>query len=270
VRNLFVVGIVWIVFCIGFGIYIEMEKRHFVENLPQPPQVVEHPKTVSPGIEKRPVAQQESAEGQAQKEQRVQQEYDWRTDTGPTPPSAYAHSDPWKVVQGADDDEERTPPVVWFHIADPYARAEAYRAQLIKQFGERAEIHTLAELKPKVWQHIPLTLDEMIRHAEAQLGLWPTEGTRSSIELFKGWKAEGREVQFQYGAVPSSTPEDERFSDAKTFVREYGREEGMRRFRAAYPAKADELRQYLLKEAPHSGVSPAEIERYFPNVEAPQ
>ena len=125
------------------------------------------------------------------------------------PESGHSHGDPWKQIQDAEDDEGDTTPVVWFHIADPYERAEAYRAQLIKQFGEREEIHILAELKPKVWQRIPLTLDEMIRHAEAQMGLWPTEGTRSSIESFKEWKAEGREVNFQYGSVPHSTPQDE-------------------------------------------------------------
>ena len=107
--------------------------------------------------------------------------------------------------------EANTPSGVWFQITDPYERAEAYREQLTQQYGDQAAIDTLAELKPKIWQNIPLTLDEMIRHAEAQMDIWPTEGTRSSIELFKKWKAEGREVNFQYGPVPPSTPELKEF-----------------------------------------------------------
>ena len=107
--------------------------------------------------------------------------------------------------------EATTPSGVWFQITDPYERAEAYREQLTQQYGDQAAIDTLAELKPKIWQNIPLTLDEMIRHAEAQMDIWPTEGTRSSIELFKKWKAEGHEVNFQYGPVPPSTPELKEF-----------------------------------------------------------
>lgn len=102
---------------------------------------------------------------------------------------------------------DNNPSEAWFHITDPYERAEAYREQLTKQYGDQAAIDVLVELKPKIWQNIPLTLDEMIRHAEAQMDIWPTEGTHSSIELLKKWKAEGREVNFQYGPVPPSTPE---------------------------------------------------------------
>ena len=177
--------------------------------------------------------------------------------------------DPWSLVPDIENTEEDTISEVWFHIADPYERAEAYRAQLIKQYGDQAAIDTLAELKPKIWQNIPLTLDEMIRHAEAQMDIWPTEGTRSSIELFKKWEAEGRDVNFRYGSVPSSASTPKEFRDLMPFIKEYGREEGVRRFREMYPKKAAVFRQYLLKEAPRQGVSLEAVEKLFPKAAPP-
>lgn len=266
-RPLFIVSLICILFFIGFAVYIEIENKKFVENLPHPSQAAKHQPPVSPLVENNPSGGKQDVDKDTElQEQHVVDEYDWRTDTVPSHQHENTVKDPWESIFDAEKDEEEAhSEEVWFHITDPYERAEAYRAQLIKQYGDQAAIDVLAELKPKIWQNIPLTLDEMIRHAEAQMEIWPTEGTRNAIERFKEWKAEGREVNFQYGSVPRSTSEPAEFRELNIFVSEYGREEGVRRFRAAYPEKAAALKQYLLKEAPRHGVNPDEIERLFPN-----
>ncbi len=270
-RTLFVIGIICILFFIGFIVHIEIENRRFVENLASRPEVAEHPHTVSSLVENASSGATPDTDKDVEDQKlQVPDDYDWRTDFPLSHQHADTSQDPWASIFNDENDRSEETSEVWYRIADPYERAEAYRAQLISQFGDRSEIDILAELKPKVWQQIPLTLDEMIRHAEAQMGLWPTDGTRSSIELFKTWKAEGREVNFGYGSVPRAAPKDERFNDIKPFIEQYGRDEGVQRFREAYPEKAAALKQYLLKEAPHHGVSPDEIERLFPNVYEPK
>jgi len=260
---------VCILFSIGLVIHTEIENRKFVKSLAQPLKVVEQPQVAASGTDEYTEVEQETSQRSDSQKQEGPADYDWRTDTGPIHQHGHLDVDPWSIVSDAEDTEDETMSVVWFHITDPYERAEAYRAQLIKQYGDQAAIGTLTELKPKIWQNIPLTLDEMIRHAEAQMNIWPTEGTRSSIELFKKWKAEGREVNFRYGSVPSSVSVPKEFRDLRPFIKEYGREEGVRRFREMYPEKAAVFRQYLLKEAPRQGVSMEEVEKLFPNPDAP-
>ncbi len=264
-RILFVAATVCILFSIGLVIYTEIENRKFVESLAQPPQVVEQPQVAASGTDEHTEVEQEASQRSDSQKQEGPADYDWRTDTGPIHQHGHLDVDPWNIAPDIENTEENTTSVVWFHILDPYERAEAYRAQLTKQYGDQTAIDVLAELKPKVWQNIPLTLDEMIRHAEAQMDIWPTEGTRSSIELFKKWRAEGREVNFRYGAVPSSASVPQEFRELKPFIAEYGREEGVRRFRETYPEKAAVFKQYLLKEAPRQGVRLEEVEKLFPN-----
>lgn len=268
-RILFVAAIVCVLFCIGLVIHTEIENRKFVESLSQPPQAVELPQVAASGTDEYTEVEQETFQDSDSQKQEGAADYDWQTDTGPIHQHGHLDADPWSIVPDIENIEEDTTAMVWFHISDPYERAEAYRAQLIKQYGDQAAIDTLAELKPKVWQNIPLTLDEMIRHAEAQMDIWPTAGTRSSIELFKKWRAEGREVNFRYGSVPSSAAAPKEFRELSPFIKEYGREEGVRRFREMYPEKASVFRQYLLKEAPRQGVSLEAVEQLFPNAAAP-
>lgn len=268
-RILFVAAIVCILFSIGLVIHTEIENRKFVKSLAQLPQVVEPLQVAASETDAYSEVELAASQRSDSQKQEVPADYDWRMDTDPIHQHGHLDMDPWSIVPDAEDTEYETMPVVWFQITDLYERAAAYRAQLIKQFGDQAAIDTLAELKPKIWQNIPLTLDEMIRHAEAQMDIWPTEGTRSSIELFKRWRAEGREVNFRHGSVPSAAAAPKEFRELSPFIKEYGREEGVRRFREMYPEKASVFRQYLLKEAPRQGVSLEAVEKLFPNADAP-
>lgn len=57
-----------------------------------------------------------------------------------------------------------------------------FRAQLIKQFGDHPEVHTLADTTLKIRQNIPLTRDEYIADLETQYALWPDPRTLRVLE----------------------------------------------------------------------------------------
>lgn len=80
-------------------------------------------------------------------------------------------------------------PPHWIHTEDRVLRAEYYRAQLIKQFGNIPQVHTVAnfELKDAIasTMEIPwftLKPGERIAYLEALYHLFPTENNRRTLE----------------------------------------------------------------------------------------
>ena len=77
----------------------------------------------------------------------------------------------------------------WLHTEDRVLHAEYYRAQLLKQFGDIPQVHTVAnwELKDAIASamEIPwftLKPGERIAYLEALYHLWPTENNRRTLE----------------------------------------------------------------------------------------
>lgn len=114
--------------------------------------------------------------------------YDWRNDnTVETPPPT---NNSWKNLTTQQTDQEVPdsevpqidPPPNWHLTEDPKQYTEYFRAQLIKQFGDRPEVHTLADTALKIRQDIPLTRDEYIADLEAQYALWPDPGTLRALK----------------------------------------------------------------------------------------
>ncbi len=101
---------------------------------------------------------------------------------------------------------ERSIPRGWFKTKDPALFAEYFRAQLIKQFGDIPEVHTLADIELKTRSQIPLTQDEMIRNLEATYELWPDPRTLKSLERLQKDKAAGKPFVMVY-SEPGDTPE---------------------------------------------------------------
>ena len=80
-------------------------------------------------------------------------------------------------------------PPHWIHTADPVLRAEYHRAQIVKQFGDIPQVHTIAnwELKRAIasTMEIPwftLKSGKYIAYLEALYHLWPTETNRRTLE----------------------------------------------------------------------------------------
>ena len=111
-------------------------------------------------------------------------EYDWRDDTAAKDETANA--DPWKQsypeTKLTDAVDDTYPPRNWFETKDPVLFTKYFRAQLIKQFGERKEVHILADIELKKRQRLPLTRDEYISSLKARYALFPDERTLKTLE----------------------------------------------------------------------------------------
>ena len=123
-------------------------------------------------------------------------EYDWRDDDAfdVTPPK----SDPWKEIhpesETTDTADDTYPPRDWYKTEDPVLRAEYFYAQLLKQFGDIPEVHTVGEYNLDVVRGEPLTLSKIEAYLEANYHLFPNEKTKKAIEDFKELKASGAEI----------------------------------------------------------------------------
>lgn len=136
-------------------------------------------------------------------------EYDWRDDSAfdVTLPK----SDPWQQnhpdSEPTDAVDNIYPPRDWYKTEDPELFAEYFRAQLIKQFGDRPEIHILADTEIKKRQGIPFTRDEYINFLEAQYSLFPDKRTLKTLERQQQEKAAGIPFVMIY-SEPGETVEE--------------------------------------------------------------
>ncbi len=114
---------------------------------------------------------------------------DWRDDINLEKPPM---NNPWENLKAQQteidmeisnsEDPQIDPPQDWHLTEDPKLYTKYFRAQLIKQFGDRPEVHTLADTTLKIRQNIPLTRDEYIADLEAQYALWPDPRTLRVLE----------------------------------------------------------------------------------------
>ena len=120
-------------------------------------------------------------------------EYDWRDDSAFD--DALLKSDPWKQThpesETTDPADDTYPPRDWYKTEDPELRAEYFYAQLLKQFGDISEVHTVGEYNLNVAKGVPQTLGEIEAYLEANYHLFPNEKTKKAIEDFHKIKALG-------------------------------------------------------------------------------
>ena len=119
--------------------------------------------------------------------------YDWRDDRASDAPRP--KTDPWKNldVQQADteestnssEDSEVYPPPNWHLTKDPALRAEYFHAQLINQFGDIPEVHTVAAYQRKKEPGLPVTIDEYIASLKASYYLWPNKSILRALERLR-------------------------------------------------------------------------------------
>ena len=90
----------------------------------------------------------------------------------------------------SSEESEVYPPPNWPLTKDPVLRAEYFHAQLLNQFGDIPEVHTVAEYQRKKELGLPVTIDEYITSLEASYHLWPNESIRKALESLRKEKAE--------------------------------------------------------------------------------
>lgn len=116
--------------------------------------------------------------------------YDWRDDSAFD--ATLPKSDPWKQTHPASETIDTTddiyPPRDWYKTEDSELFIKYFRAQLIKQFGDIEEVHTIADRAEKRKKGILVSLDEQIRFLEAQYFLWPHKNTLQTLESLRKLK----------------------------------------------------------------------------------
>ena len=115
-------------------------------------------------------------------------------------------------------------PPHWLHTADRVLRAEYHRAQLIKQFGDIPEVHTVAnwELKHAIGSAMgtpwfTLKLGEHIAYLEALYHLFPSETHRQTLENARKSAAEPTDEELR-----KKNPELWAQLERERFIEEHG------------------------------------------------
>ncbi|MDE0018091.1 MAG: hypothetical protein OXU51_18050 [Candidatus Poribacteria bacterium] len=122
--------------------------------------------------------------------------YDWRDHTAQS--IQLRKVDPWEQIYTQKEDMEEFhsedteiyPPPNWYKTKDPELRAKYFYAQLIKQFGDIPEVHTIGEFEQKTAKGDTPTVGEYIIYLEAHYTLWPNEKTLNILKEL--WKREKR------------------------------------------------------------------------------
>lgn len=110
-------------------------------------------------------------------------------------------TDPWRKKENVKNTNESAngevyPPKDWDLTEDPELRAKYLYDILLKQFGDKPEVHTIGKYEQKAAKGIVPTLDEYITYLEAHLSLWPNKTTRETLEEVLKMKDEGKNIIF--------------------------------------------------------------------------
>ena len=112
----------------------------------------------------------------------------------------------------------------WIHTEDRILFAEYYRAQLVKQFGDIPQVHTVAtqELKHAIGAAIGIPWfktkpGEHIAYLEALYHLWPTESHRQTLE-----NARKDAAKPTYGELREKNPELWAQLERERLIEEHG------------------------------------------------
>lgn len=160
------------------------------------PAPAPQPLQTQPVVEEPPKTQEGSHNASdADSSRETSENYDWQNESGG---SSQPKADPWKNIAVQEEGSETNgtyPPPNWHQTQDPVLRAEYYGAQMLKQFGDIPEVHTVSEWELKKAMRITPTHDELINYLEALYHLFPREATRRSLENHRELRAKGIEVK---------------------------------------------------------------------------
>lgn len=212
-KRMLVSLLLFVCLMVGWGIYLEIDKRNFIQSLSQqlelagistsstapsavemiPPTKTDRGQTKARVDNKHEGTSQEVAAQNASVDEIVDSDQ-WFDDVnldlaGEPVPDASRRSDAFDV--GLTTDSAQIEP------DDPFG--EALRKELVERFGNIPQVHTYIDFGRR-WRDGTLTPDEDIERLEAQMYLFPNESTRKTL-FFQRWlKANG-------GVMPQPTEE---------------------------------------------------------------
>ena len=202
-RKIAIFTLIIVVVIAGWMLYLEHDKKTFMESLPQPPEPVSprvnnsdtaDPPPFQPGTstgetstdtgEVSSAAEhdsvQENSDTPVQENEDITVGDDWRIDDSlprDKPP------EPWQQQESSVD---RTPNLE----LSPDERADAMRDSYLEMFGDIPQVYVASEYQRKLFKNERMTIDEHIVGEEALSYLYPQQN-RQMLELFRTMKAAG-------------------------------------------------------------------------------
>ena len=105
----------------------------------------------------------------------------------------------------ADDDIQglynmRIPPN-WDKTEDPVLYTKYFRAKLLRQFGNRPEVHIIADMELRKRQQVPQTHDEHVAYLEAHYRLFQDKETLEKLKVYRQETPMPTAPAFTFGEV---------------------------------------------------------------------
>lgn len=211
-----------IVVIAGWMLYLEHDKRTFIESLPQPPEPV-NPRVnnsdaadspplqtgtnagetgtntgeVSSAVEQDSV--QENSDSPVQENEDIPVSDDWRIDDSPP------RDEPSDLWQQRESSVDRTPNLE----LSPDERANAMQDSYLEMFGDIPQVYAASEYQRKLFKNERMTIDEHIAGEEALFYLYP-QRSRQMLEMLRTMKAAGiTHLNYEVGFGVSEFPDEE-------------------------------------------------------------
>lgn len=182
---------IFLALLIGFCVYLEVDTQKFVDNLPAIPTSKDNPQSAEPRKSASEVANPVVSDVKLvseNKEQNMplankdvsvtpawldQQEPDWRKKS----------SDPFADYLTEQDAKERGTLITADMTGEELWNAELN--QMIEQFGDIEEVHTIMKYTRMAALNIPIPLDNEIEFQEALNTIYPSDTNRKTLAFLK-------------------------------------------------------------------------------------
>ena len=222
-RKIAIFTLIIVVVIAGWMLYLEHDKKTFMESLPQPPEPG-NPRVNNSATADSPPFQTGTSTGETgtdtgevssaveedsvpansdtpvQENEDITVDDDWRID------ESLPHdelSDPWQQPENSVD---RTPHLEW----SPDERADAMRDSYLEMFGNIPQVYVASEYQRKLFKNERMTIDEHIAGEEALFYLYP-QRSRHMLEMLRTMKSAGiTHLDYEVGfGVPEFADEEE-------------------------------------------------------------
>lgn len=185
---------VFFVVLVGFCVYLEVSTRNFADSLPKAPTIKENPQDSTvpsvlevdkpvPSFHLERVSENTETSRESAKNNEKPLDFDWKNDTAALETLEQESSDPFSDYLELQEAIERGTLIT----ADTSGE-ELYNAQqnqMLEEFGDIPEVHTVMEFNRKFDSDAPISLDEKIEYQEALVKLYPNSTNKKTLAYYK-------------------------------------------------------------------------------------
>lgn len=202
-RKIAIFTLIIVVVIAGWMLYLEHDKKTFMESLPQPPEPV-NPRVNNSDTADSPPFQPGTSTGETSTDTG---EVSWAVEQDSVPANSdtpvqenedITVGDDWRIDDSLPRDK---PPEPWQQQESsvdrtpnlelsPDERADAIRDSYLEMFGDIPQVYVASEYQRKLFKNERMTIDEHIAGEEALSYLYP-QGSRQMLEMLRTMKAAG-------------------------------------------------------------------------------